>query len=239
MNQDLDLSIVLPAYNEENRIGPTLDKIEEYLSNKEYSYEILVVDDGSTDETAALIRKRADKNPHLHLISNPGNQGKGYAVRNGVLHTRGKLVLFSDSDLSTPIGELDKLLYRLYTGVDVAIGSRHLEGSDIQVPQPWQRVWMGRIFNALVRILFGTSIQDTQCGFKLFRGDVARALFSFATINRFGFDVEIIFLAKKMGYKVEEVPIIWINDEETKVSAIKDSLNMFMDLLRIRCKMRR
>ena len=237
MTEEIYMSIILPAYNEEKRLGPTLARIVEYLDGKDWSAEIIVVDDGSRDGTVKLVEEWMKKDSRIRLVRNPENKGKGFSVRNGMLRARGKYRLFSDSDLSTPIEELDKLLSHIGGGVDVAIGSSSIEGSDVQVSQPFYRVFMGKTFNFLVRLLFQTKMRDTQCGFKLFTKEAVESVFPKAQVNRFGFDVEVLCLAENMGYKVKEVPVVWINSEETKVSAVKDSLDMFLDLIRIRMRL--
>ncbi len=239
MNKDIYMSIILPAYNEENRLGPTLTRIGEYLDTKEWTAEIIVVDDGSKDGTVDLVEEWMKKDERIKLVRNPENKGKGFSVRNGMLRAKGRYRLFSDSDLSTPIEELDKLLSYIGGRIDVTIGSRSIAGSDVQVSQALYRMLMGRIFNLIVRILFQTKMRDTQCGFKLFTRKAAEDVFPKAVVNRFGFDVEVLFLAEKLGYKVQEVPVVWINSEESKVSAVRDSIGMFIDLFRIRLRLRK
>ena len=239
MSEEIYMSIILPAYNEEKRLGPTLERILEYLENKPWEAEIVVVDDGSSDGTVRLVDEWIKKDERIRLVRNPENKGKGFAVRNGMMHAKGRYRLFSDSDLSTPIEELDKLLAYIGGRVDVTIGSRSIPGSDVRVPQPFYRVLMGKIFNLIVRLMFQTKMRDTQCGFKLFTRAAAEDVFPKAVVNRFGFDVEILFLAEKLGYKVKEVPVVWINSEETKVSAVRDSVDMFIDLFRIRMRLRK
>ena len=230
MKENIYLSVVIPAYNEEERIGRTLKKIDEYFSKQDYLYEIVVVDDGSTDGTSALVRKIAQEIPCIRLLEHGVNQGKGYSVRKGVLSSRGQLIISSDADLSTPIEELDKLKMWIERGYNIAIGSRALPESEILLPQPWYRQCMGKIFNRLVRLLAVTRIKDTQCGFKLFRGEVARFLFQRQTIDGFGFDAEILFIARKSGYTVREVPVRWINSPNSRVHILKDPFLMLRDL---------
>ncbi len=234
MKNDTCLSVVIPAYNEEKRIGRSLKKINAYLSKQSYLYEIVVVDDGSTDGTSELVRRIAQRIPCIRLLENGINRGKGYSVRKGVLSCRGQLIIFSDADLSTPIEELDKLKMWIETGHDIAIGSRALPESDIVLPQPWYRQGMGKIFNRLVRLLAVTEIKDTQCGFKLFRREVARFLFERQTIDGFGFDAEIIFMARNSGYMVREVPVRWINSPNSRVHILKDPFLMLRDLVIVR-----
>jgi dolichyl-phosphate beta-glucosyltransferase len=239
MSEETYMSIILPAYNEENRLGPTLTRIGEYLDTKNWTAEIIVVDDGSKDRTVDLVKEWMKKDVRIKLVRNPENKGKGFSVRNGMSRATGRYRLFSDSDLSTPIEELDKLLSYIGGRIDVTIGSRSIVGSDVQVKQVFYRVLMGKIFNLIVRILFHTKMRDTQCGFKLFTREAAEDVFPKAVVNRFGFDVEVLFLAEKLGYKVQEVPVVWINSEESKVSAVRDSIDMFIDLFRIRMRLRK
>ena len=228
------LSVVIPAYNEEIRIAKSLEKIYLYLEQQTYTYELIVVDDGSSDQTVKIVTDILKRIEHGKLLQNKVNRGKGYSVRRGVLHSAGDCVLFSDADLSTPIEELEKLLPYLKQGYDIAIGSRALKESDIQIHQPWYREYMGKFFNVIVRSLMLSKFHDTQCGFKCFRGDVARELFAQQTINHFSFDVEVLFLAARYNYTVKEVPIQWFNEPNTRVDAIKDSSRMLKDLLKIR-----
>ena len=220
------ISIIIPAYNEENRLGKTLKTVKNFMVGKEY--EIIVVDDGSTDTTVEVA-----KNAGVVLVENKVNKGKGYSVKNGVMQAKGDYILFSDADLSTPIDELRAFL-RLIQEYDLVIGSRGLKESNIQIKQPKYRHFIGKAFNTLVRTLTGLSIKDTQCGFKLFRRDVALKIFPKLTINRWGFDVEILYLAKKFGYKIKEQPVTWLNVEGSKVSPLKDSIKMFFEILKIR-----
>ena len=239
MSEELDLTVIIPAYNEEKRLGGTLEKIRAYLDGKPWSYEVIVVDDGSRDGTVDLVEKWEKGFPQLRHVKNATNRGKGFSVRNGMLRGKGRLLLFTDSDLSTPIEDIDKLMDAIDGGCDMAIGSRAIEGSNVLVSQPAYRVFMGKVFNLLVRIIFGSSIRDTQCGFKLFRREAAEVIFPRQTIWRFGFDVEIVFIGERLGYRVCEVPVIWENSEETKVSALRDSVSMFLDLIRIRWRLRK
>lgn len=225
------ISVIIPAYNEEQRIVPTLRRISEYLKDSWMDYEILIVDDGSTDGTARAVMELSDSLPNVNLLRSERNLGKGGAVKKGVLSSRGEFLLISDADLSTPIEEMEKLLQFIDEGFDIAIGSRGLSTSEIKVRQPWYREGMGKTFNVLVRVLLMDGIKDTQCGFKLFRGDVARKIFEKSRIGGFSFDVEVLFLAGKMGYGIKEVPIRWINSPASKVRILKDSVRMFLDIL--------
>ncbi len=235
------LSIIIPAYNEQQRLPATLEAVWNYLrARRPGGFEILVVDDGSQDSTARVAEQFSRGRPEVRLLQNPGNRGKGYSVRHGMLEAQGEWALFTDADLSAPIQELDKLLEAARREqAAVAIGSRALDRSLIRVRQPRPREWAGRIFNRLVRLVVGLPFRDTQCGFKLFRRDAARAVFSRQQIERFGFDVEVLFLAEKLGFKTIEVPVRWDHAEGTRVSMWRDSVNMFLDLVRVRRRWRR
>lgn len=230
------ISIVIPAFNEEKRLPSTLESVLAYLRRGGWSaIETLVVDDGSTDGTAAVVDEWRARHPEIRLLSNPGNRGKGYSVRHGMLKARGDWVLFTDADLSAPIEQLATLMEAARRrGADVAIGSRALDRSLIGVHQSVFREQAGRIFNLAVRLLVGLPFWDTQCGFKLFSSEAARAVFGRARLDRFGFDVEALFLARKLGFRVVEEPVRWDHVEGTKVSMFRDSLDMFLDLLRVR-----
>jgi glycosyltransferase involved in cell wall biosynthesis len=230
------ISIVIPAYNEEKRLPATLDSVLSYLDRKQFAdAEVLVVDDGSTDQTAPVVEARAAADPRLRLLCNPGNKGKGYSVRHGMLAAKNEWVLFSDADLSAPIEELDKLSDAVAReNAAVAIGSRALDRSLIQTHQSVFRENAGRIFNLLMRISTGLPFWDTQCGFKLFRRDAAQAVFSRLQLERFGFDAEALFIARMHKFKTIEIPVRWSHADGTKVSMVGDSVDMFIDLLRVR-----
>lgn len=228
------ISIVIPSYNEENRILSSLNNIQRYMDKHFPDYEIIVVDDGSTDNTIGVVTESMKKNPKLRLIRNKVNKGKGYSVKNGFLNSKGHYLLFSDADLSTPIGEIEKLMDFIDNHYDVAIGSRGLKESDIKIHQPIHRETMGKIFNLFVRALTIKEFKDTQCGFKLFKRKAALAICKRQQIERFSFDVEMLYIAKKLGYKIKEVPIQWFNSPNSRVNPIKDSMKMFIDLLKIR-----
>lgn len=228
------LSVIIPAYNEESRIGPTLERLIFYLTATSRKFEIIVVDDGSSDNTSSTVKKLGAGLNGIRLIHYDKNRGKGYAIRKGVLSSQGDLVLISDADLSTPIEEFEKLDVFIKKDFDIAIGSRGLDDSDIKVRQPWYRERMGKTFNAFVQLLIFSGIQDTQCGFKLFKGEVARTLFKRSYIDGFGFDVEILFSAKNAGYSIKEVPVIWFNSPLSRVRLVADPMKMFLDLIRIR-----
>ncbi|HSF32117.1 MAG TPA: dolichyl-phosphate beta-glucosyltransferase [Candidatus Tectomicrobia bacterium] len=228
------LSIVIPAYNEEPRISKTLQTVCAYLKQQPYPAEVIVVDDGSGDATADTVTPFCGGVPPVHLLHNGWNRGKGFSVRRGFLHAHGEYLLFSDADLSTPIEEVEKLLAALQGPCSVAIGSRALPASRVEVSQPWYRQSMGRFFNALVQALAVPGVQDTQCGFKCFRREAALAICQRMTSERFGFDVEMLYLARRLGYLIHEVPVVWRNSPQTRVHALRDSLSMCWDLLRIR-----
>lgn len=230
------ISIVIPAYNEETRLPSTLSAVLSHLAARGWAdCEVLVVDDGSADGTAAVASQLRAAHPQIRLLENPGNRGKGYSVRRGMLEARGEWVLFTDSDLSAPIEELDKLLEAAREQqASVAIGSRALDRSLIAAHQSWFRETAGRIFNLLMRLATGLPFSDTQCGFKLFSGRAAREVFPRQRIERWGFDAEVLFIARKLGFKTVEVPVRWSHSAGTKVSMLRDSVNMFLDLLRIR-----
>ncbi|MBI1955839.1 MAG: glycosyltransferase family 2 protein [Acidobacteria bacterium] len=230
----MHLSVVIPVYNEASRIPSMLRQVLEYLEGRKDHYEIVVVDDGSTDETVAVVENMCREAPPVRLLRNPGNCGKGYAVRNGMVQARGEYLLFTDADLSAPIAELDRLLEPLKSGYDVVIGSRALRPEWIHPRQPPLREAAGRMFNVCVRGITSLDFQDTQCGFKAFQRQAAQAIFSCQKISGFGFDVEVLYLARKFGYRVLEVPVHWSNDARTKVHPFRDGPRMFLDLLRIR-----
>lgn len=231
----LSLSIVIPAYNEEKRLPPTLEAVLAYVQTLKLDFcEVVVVNDGSLDGTAECVRRFAATHAGIRLVENPGNRGKGYSVRHGVLKSRGEWILITDADLSSPIGELEKLSSSaLREGNTIAIGSRALDRSLIGVHQPRLREICGRVFNFCMRAVAGLPYRDTQCGFKLYRADVARQVFSLQKLDGFSFDVENLFVAKKLGYEAVEVPVRWNNAEGTKVSGFS-GLKSFGDLLTIR-----
>ncbi|HXP15886.1 MAG TPA: dolichyl-phosphate beta-glucosyltransferase [Terriglobales bacterium] len=227
-------SIIIPAYNEGARVGVTLERVLAYVAERGWDAEILVVNDGSRDDTVEIIRGFAERNPRLRLIENPGNRGKGYSVRNGMLHAQGEVLLFSDADLSSPIEEADKLFSALAGGTDIAIGSRWLR-SDLQTQrQPLYRQLFGRVFNLLLCIILGLSFKDTQCGFKAFTRRAAMTIFPMQRIERWGFDPELLFLAREFGLKVVEVPVAWAHSEGTRISPLRDGIKMFLEMLKIR-----
>ncbi len=227
-------SIVIPAYNEARRLEATLDRVLQYVSLQKWNAEVLVVNDGSRDTTRDIVLQYAAKNPALLLIDNPGNRGKGYSVRNGVLHARGDFIVFTDADLASPIEESEKLLAALQAGADMAIGSRWLDRTLQTRVQPLYRRILGRVFNLALRLVLGMNYKDTQCGFKAFTRQAAQAVFPLQIIERWGFDPEILFLARRLGLRVDEVAVKWAHQENTKISPIRDGLRMFTELLTIR-----
>jgi dolichyl-phosphate beta-glucosyltransferase len=230
----VDLSMVIPAYNEARRLPPTLARLRDYLDAGADSYEVLVVDDGSDDDTVAVARAVAREWPQLEVLTLPDNQGKGAAVREGMLRARGALRAFSDADLSTPIEELPRLRSHLGGACHVAIASRDAPGSDIQVHQPRWREFMGRSYNRILRLLVLPGIRDTQCGFKLFTTEAAEACFAPLETFRFGFDAEVLVRAHRRGWEIAEVPVRWRHVEESRVGGIGDALRMLYDLVRLR-----
>ncbi len=229
------ISVVIPAYNEEKRLPATLARVAEYLSGHSFAFtEILVVDDGSSDGTAARAAEMMLGYPCARVLRNPGNRGKGYSVRHGMLEAKGDWVLFTDADLSSPIEELEKLLAAVERdGAQIAIGSRALDRSLVGVHQPLFREYAGRFFNLVMRAVTGLKFKDTQCGFKLFQREAARKIFSRQQLERFGFDAEILFLAQMLGYRAVEVPVRWNDVAGSKVGTLQ-GLNGFADLIRIR-----
>jgi glycosyltransferase involved in cell wall biosynthesis len=230
----LTYSLIIPAYNESSRIRPTLDEILRYVAEQQWDAEILVVDDGSRDDTAAIIREYAGEHSQVRLIQNPGNRGKGFSVRNGMLHARGDICLFTDADLSSPIAEVQKLFDAVRQGADLAIGSRWLRAELQTERQPFYRQAFGRIFNLLLRLVLGLRFKDTQCGFKAFRREAVQRIFPLQRIERWGFDPEVLYLARRMGLKVVEIPVVWAHSEGTRLHPFRDGLRMFGDVMHIR-----
>jgi dolichyl-phosphate beta-glucosyltransferase len=228
------LSIVIPAYNEEQRLPRTIEQIERYLDGQRVSYELILVDDGSTDGTRRVMDEAAGRNARVRLEALPTNRGKGRALAAGVAVARGDQVLVTDADLSTPIEELEKLEAALKAGAGVAIASRAVSGSQIEVHQPVHRVVMGKAFNLMVQLVLLPGIWDTQCGFKLFRADVAHPVFAALTTDGFGYDPEALYLAKRRGVRIAEVPVVWRHSAPTKVMAIRSSFDMFKHVVRVR-----
>ncbi len=228
------ISIVIPAYNEAERIRPTIETIHDYFSKKTQSFDIIVINDGSRDNTANIVLDLAKMIRKVTLLDSSINQGKGSSARKGMIHATHDLILLTDADLSTPIDEFEKLVPWMRKGYDIVIGSRGMKESEIILRQPWHRRMMGKAFNFLVRTLIVNDFRDTQCGFKLFRHGVAARIFRASKINGFAFDVEVLFIAKKMGYKTKEVPVRWIDSPRSRVNPLRDPVKMLLDLLRVK-----
>jgi glycosyltransferase involved in cell wall biosynthesis len=227
-------SIVIPAYNESARIPATLQSVVDCIRQRGWSAEVVVVNDGSSDSTADVVRAFAAANPEVRLLENPGNRGKGYSVRSGMLQAHGEVVLFSDADLSAPIEEADGLFNAIAAGADIAIGSRWLETKRQTIRQPFYRQFFGRCFNGVTRFVMGLKFADTQCGFKAFTRAAAQTVFQLQTIERWGFDPEILFIALKRGYRIQEVPVSWAHDERTRMSYLKDGIKMLEEIAIVR-----
>jgi dolichyl-phosphate beta-glucosyltransferase len=229
-----DYSIVVPAFNEEARIGAALADIVECVEANNWSAEVIVVDDGSTDSTAAIVKAVSAHYPFVRLLSNGTNRGKGYSVRNGMLHASGEIVLFTDADLSSPIGEAHRLFTAIREGADIAIGSRWLDRTRQTLHQPLYRRFFGRCFNVVTRMIMRLPFADTQCGFKAFTRPAAQTVFHLQRIERWGFDPEILFLALKRGFVVREVAVTWGHDERSRISYLRDGLQMLRELVLVR-----
>jgi len=234
MTQSPQYSIVIPAFNEAARIPATLASVIACIRAHGWDAEVLVVNDGSTDATAGLVEAFALTAPEVRLIENPGNRGKGYSVRSGLLQAQGEVVMFTDADLSAPIEEAERLFAAIAAGADIAIGSRWLEKGRQTHRQPLYRQFFGRCFNAVTRFVMGLHFADTQCGFKAFTHIAAQTIFHLQTIERWGFDPEILFIALKRGYRIAEVPVSWAHDERTRMSYLKDGVRMLQDIAVIR-----
>ena len=228
------LSVVVPCYNEEQRLPRTIDEIERHLQARGESYELILVDDGSADGTRRVMNEAAARNKAVRIVVLPDNRGKGRALAEGVRVSRGEEVLVTDADLSTPIDELEKLEGALAAGAGVAIASRAVKGSRVELAQPFYRVLMGKAFNLIVQAVLLPGIWDTQCGFKLFRADVARQVFAGLSTDGFGYDPEVLYRARRHGVKIAEVPVVWRNSAETKVSPLRSSFDMFKHVIRVR-----
>jgi dolichyl-phosphate beta-glucosyltransferase len=234
LHENLFLSVVIPAFNEAQRIGDTVDQVISYLDSRWKRWELIIVDDGSGDGTASVVRNRFPQLTRIRLIVNSKNCGKGYAVRTGMLAAEGDLILFSDADLSAPIQELENLLLPVRQGYHVAIGSRALRRELIMARQSRWRESAGLAFNFALQFITGLKFHDTQCGFKLFRREAARKVFARQQVWSFGFDAEILYLAKKYGFRSIEVPVRWAHSDGSKVHVLRDGLTMVCDLFRIR-----
>ncbi|MFZ0305954.1 MAG: dolichyl-phosphate beta-glucosyltransferase [Terracidiphilus sp.] len=227
-------SIVIPAYNESGRIPATLRSVLDCVHAHNWNAEIIVVDDGSRDATAEVVRAIAAQAPEVRLVQNAGNRGKGYSVRNGVLQALGEVVMFTDADLSAPMEEAEGLFAAIADGADIAIGSRWLETKRQTIRQPLYRQVFGRCFNAVTRMVMGLPFADTQCGFKAFTRNAAQTVFQLQTIERWGFDPEILFIGLKRGFRIDEVPVSWAHDERTRMSYLKDGIRMLEDIAIVR-----
>lgn len=228
------LSIVIPAYNEEARIEASLAEMLSYLDGQDYDYELLVVDDGSSDRTQEIVRNAAEGRPNVRLLHYDGNRGKGYAVRYGILKAQGDFVLFSDADLSTPIAEVEKLYAAIRKGNEVAIGSRDVADSVLEKHQSFFREMGGKLFNRFVQVMAVPGVHDTQCGFKMFTRTAAQNIFSRCLIDGFSFDVEALYLGRQLGYHIAEVGVHWHHCDGSKVNYVRDSMRMVRTLFRIR-----
>lgn len=228
------LSIIVPAYNEQRRLPKTLSSIDSYLRKQPYDYEILVVNDGSKDKTAEVVEDLKVKIKNLRLVNNKENHGKGFVVRQGLLEAKGEYRLFTDADNSTSIDQVEKMWPEVKKGYDIVIGSRDLKESIIAVPQSWFRRRLGDVFNLFTQVTCGLwGIWDAQCGFKIFTKEAVEKIFPKCKINRFAFDPEILVIAKRLGFKIKEIPVVWINEPESKVK-FKSMVKMGLDLLKIR-----
>jgi len=229
------ISVVIPVFNEEIRLDKSLENICSYFKHSKFDYEIIVVDDGSVDNTVKLVESRIEElDKNIFLIENRINRGKGFSVKKGFLHSRGQYLLFTDADLSTPIDQLEKLLIPLKAGYSIAIGSRALKESDIQAQQPLYRRVTGKIFNLLVRLLILDGFKDTQCGFKLFTREAALEIIKRQKTERYSFDVEMLYIASKHGYQIKEVPVKWHDHPVRNIRLMRDGSRMIIDLIRIR-----
>ena len=232
--EPLELSVVIPAYNEERRLPAYIVEILAYLDVQPFSFEVIIVDDGSQDSTVEMVERFTAENSKVHLIRLQQNRGKGYAVKTGMLKACGKLRLFADADGATPITELAGLKKAIDAGADVAVASRALRDDSHTVKTKFHRKLMGTVFNFIVRTLTVKGINDTQCGFKLFSAEAANSAFSLQRIQDFGFDVEVLYICQKKRYRIVEVPVNWTDIPGSKVKLLRDSLRMFKDVVKIR-----
>lgn len=230
------LSIVIPAYNEERRILKTLQRLEEYFEGRDELLEVLVSDDGSTDRTREVVEEFAAEHPVVKLLPYEPNRGKGYVVRKGMLAARGSCVLFTDADLATPIEELEKFWPSFEDGADVVIASRALPGSEVVKYQPWYRKASGPILRFMLNFFGIAGIRDTQCGFKAFRREVVEPIFGRQTIEDFGFDLEVLYLSHRLGFRIDEVAVRWVDNEDSRVHFFRDSFRILRDMIVIRFK---
>jgi dolichyl-phosphate beta-glucosyltransferase len=227
-------TFIVPAYNESERLAISLPKILDYVHKQQLRSEIIVVNDGSTDDTAEIARRFMAENADVRLVENPGNRGKGYSVRHGMLQAQGDVMLFTDADLSSPIYEASKLFAAIENGADVAIGSRWLQ-ADLQTErQPWHRQLYGRVFNLALQLTLGLKYRDTQCGFKAFSRSAVKTIFARQRVERWGFDPELLFIADKFHLRTVEVPVEWAHDHRSKISPVRDGLKMALEMLAVR-----
>lgn len=231
--------MIVPAYNEEGRIRPTLERLAEYYGSQSYPWNVVVISDGSTDQTNQIVKDFAATHPHFSLHAYTPNHGKGYAVRTGMLEAEGELILFCDADLATPQEETEKLLAHMKQGAQVAIGSRPLAESRLEKRQPLYRELLGRLFNKLVQWLAIRGIDDTQCGFKIFTREAAQDIFRRCKLDGFGFDFEALMIARDLGYRIDEIPIRWSHQEGSKVVLLRDGPRMLRDLVKLNLKGKR
>jgi len=235
MDKQKEITIVIPAYNEESNISSTLEDIKLYIEKSDYSYELIIVDDGSSDKTVEIASSHKDSFDSFSLIENRKNRGKGYSVKQGMLRAKGKYVLFMDADNSTRIDQIEKLIQAIDGGNDVAIGSRRVPGAQIDTSQPFYRIFLGNIYIILSKILIGSSVSDYNCGFKLYKNEVVDCLFKPLTMNNWSFDSELIYLVKKYNLKIKEVPVRWEDKQKTsKVKPLRDGINSLLSLIKIR-----
>jgi Glycosyltransferases involved in cell wall biogenesis len=227
------LSVIVPAYNEEKSIEQTLKSINSYLSRQSYLYEVIVVNDGSRDRTAYFVSRLISELSYLRLIDNKENRGKGWAVRQGMLSSKGRIRLFMDADNSTSVDQIERMIPCFEEGFDVVMGSRRVEGAVIAVHQSWLRENIGQVFNLIVRFIHGIPIKDTQAGFKAFSSAAAEKIFPRQTISRWAFDVELLVICQKLGLRVKQVPIVWRNDPRSLVKS-RDMIKMLFELLKVK-----
>lgn len=230
------VGIVVPAYNEAVRLPKTLARLNEYLGAQSYDWKVVVISDGSTDDTVAIVQDFATKHPQFSVVASTPNRGKGYVIRLGMTTVDADLLLFSDADLAAPIEEIEKLLPKISEGYAVAIGSRPLKESRLEIRQPKFREYAGRAFNKAVQMLAIKGIHDTQCGFKLFTRECAQDVFKRCTLDGFSYDFEALMIARDLGYRIAEVPIRWAHQEGSKVRFLRDGTRMLLDLVRLRMK---
>ena len=232
MSENIYLSIIIPAYNEEENIAFTLSKVAGYLKEKDFTYEVTVVDDGSQDATVQKALEFKDKMNNFQVIESKPNRGKGFVLKKSMLQANGEYIMFMDADSSVLIEELDKFLPCLNDGNDIYIASRRIPGAEVIMP--WQREMAGKVFILLSKLILGLPVNDINCGFKLFRRDVARDVFSEQIMYDWSYDAEILFLSKKHGYKVKEIPVKWVYKDTSKVRPLRDAIGSFVSLMKIR-----